>query len=700
MAKKVSPPREADPEGDLAFLAKNIPKEKENPVKKGLSNYIGKRYATLYEEFKPVRRSMVRNMKRVRGEYDEKKLQLIRAFRGSEIYVRSLENKARAAESWLKDIYLSDGDAPFVLEPTAVPDIPGESLEAIKAMTRQRAIQVEQELVAVNGAADRTEIAKMMQEFYDQEVDKERARIEQKAKDRCDRAAQEIRDQSQEGGFIKAFSDFLYWFVRVEFGVLKGPVLVKKPKLVWQVTEEGKVDIVTTDVEVNDVYAVSPFNILFQREMSNINDGDVIEIHELSADSLYRMLGVPGYSDDEINFVIAKLQNGSLKERWFALEDETQVRRVTREVKNESGREEASLKSNISSKVYAMEFSGTVSGKLLMEWGVPQVLEPNRQYQANCWKIDGHVIKAVINPDALNRKPYHVSSWAKNPSWVVGEGMVAFGGPVEDAMNAVLRALQNNVGIASGPLCEIDKDRVEPGIPLYPWRQIESTSMQMRTQGPAVNYYQPQMHAQELTLVYAFLEKLLDNLTVPAYTQGASQAGVTSGTATVYTSLLAAAARSIKAVAANIDEDIIIPYNQMCYDYNMKNTTDEQSRGDARIVAKGVAGLQAREQAAQRKIEYLQVTANPVLQTMLGEKNIGAVLAQIAKANDIKLPDMGRLEGKANLSELIMTMLSAQAGVQEGDPLQAGGQVGRGGGAPAKAVGINPDGSKAGVNNG
>ncbi|MTV59169.1 hypothetical protein GM547_14085, partial [Streptococcus pneumoniae] len=74
-------------------------------------------------------------------------------------------------------------------------------------------------------------------------------------------------------------------------------------------------------------------------------------------------------------------------------------------------------------------------------------------------------------------------------------------------------------------------------------------------------------------------------MTVPAYAQGASQSGVTAGTATVFTQLLAAASRSIKAVVANIDDDIVVPYTQMCYDYNMKFTNDNTIKGDAHVVA-------------------------------------------------------------------------------------------------------------------
>lgn len=699
MATINKPPTTPDPEGDRAFLEEKV-RPNDQPVVKGLARHIEKRWNVLQEEFKPVRRAMVREMKRVKGEYTENKLKAIKAFRGSEFYGRFLENKARAAESWVKDIYRGDTDLPWVLEPTAVPDLPGEDLNQIEEATKQKALMMEQELLAAGMIVDKNEIAGAMQKYYDQELKKAKDQLNREAKRKCAAAAAEIRDQTQEGGWDSAFDEFLYWFTRTKFGVMKGPLLTVKQKDVWQVAEDGSYQIQTVDAIVNDVYAPSPFNIWFARNMTDVNDGDIIEIHELTPEALAGLRGVPGYSAEEIDMVLEKHRKGSLKEKWFTLDDETQVRQVTRETKNDSGegrRDEATLKTKFSPHIRAQEFSGSVSGRLLKEWGIEGSIDEKRFYQANCWKIDEHVIKAVINSDSKGRKPYHVSSWAKNPAWIVGEGLIEFGGPIEDSMNAVMRALQNNIAIASGPLCEIDKDRVETKVPLYPWRQIESTSIQMKAGTPAVNYYQPQMHAQELTLVFSFLGKLLDEMTVPAYAQGASQAGVTAGTATVFTQLLAAASRSIKSVVANIDRDVITPYIQMAYDFNMRNTEDENSKGDARVVAKGVQGLLAKEQQAQRKIEYLQVVANPTYQQMLGEKNIGAILLQLAQANDIKLPDTGRLEGEMNMEEMLTQMLQAQAGV---DPIQANGQVARGGGAPAQGQGVNPDGSKAGVNNG
>jgi hypothetical protein len=698
------PNTQPDPAGDLAFLHEAIVKpQQDNQVVKKLAIRIGKVWDQLQKENKENRKKMVDLCRRVKGEYDPVKLAAIRAFKGSEAYIRSGEAKARAADSWIKDIYRGDTDLPWNLEPTAVPELPDETRQIIQQQTQQQAAQIEQEIIASGVMPDPNEVAKLMQEYYEQELDKAQEDLLEDAKERCKRASDVIRDQNQEGGWNDAFKEFLYYFIRLKAGVIKGPILTKKKKQTWQPNEAtGGYELTTIDTLVNDVYCVSPFNFFPSRGMKSINDGDVVEIHELSKQAISDLIGVPGYSEEEIRLVLDKYGKGDLKAKWFTIEDETAVRQVTKDFSaTQNTTPPTSNSSDLNSDtIFAQEFYGSVSGQLLLDWGAEGELDPHMQYQANCWKIGDHVIKAVINPDTLGRKPYHVSSWAKNPESIWGEGLLEFAAPLEDAMNALMRALINNAAIASGPMVEEDKDRIEENTPIYPWRKIRSTSMQMKNDGPAVNYYQPQMHLQELISAWQFLSKVLDEMTVPAYAQGASQSGVTAGTATVFTQLLAAASRSIKAVVANIDDDIITPYIQMCYDFQMKFSDDPSIKGDARVVAKGVSGLLAREQQSHQKIELLQMVANPAYMQILGAKNIGALLAQIIKGQDIKLPDLDRLDGSLDAEAQIQQILMSQAGVQqqEADPNQMNGQSANGGGGVQQAQGANPDGSKAGVN--
>jgi len=684
-----------DPEGDVAFLKEKL-KENQSPVLKKLAIHIKNIWDQNQKDNKPIRLEMINLLRRVRGEYEPKKLAAIRAFQGSEAYFRTGENKARAADSWIKDIYRGDTDLPWALEPTASPDLPDETQQQVIEKTKQQGVMIEEQIIASGQVPDPDAIADLMQQYYEESLDKAKEVQIKDAKDRCKRASDIIRDQNQEGGWNDAFKDFLYYFIRLKAGIIKGPILTKKKKQVWQSSPEGY-NLVAIDTLVNDVYSVSPFNFFPSRGMKTI-----LEIHELSKQAISDLKDVPGYSNDEITAILSEYGSGELKAKWFVIDDETAVNQVTKEknFQQTTSPPTQNTTDSASEMILAQEFWGTVSGKLLVDWGMEGNIDPDIQYQVNCWKIGDHVIKAVINPDSLGRKPYHVSSWAKNPAWIWGEGLIEFAGPLEDALNAIGRAIINNIAIASGPMCEVDRDRVDVKQPIYPWRQIESTSMQMKNEGPAVNYYQPQMHCNELILAWQHFNKVLDEMTVPAYAQGASQSGVTAGTATVFTQLLAAASRSIKAVVANLDDDVIVPYLQMCYDYTMKFTEDETIKGDARVVAKGVAGLLAKEQQSQRKVELLQVSANPLYAQILGQKNIGSILAQIFKANDVSLPDMDRLDGSASAEMQIQEILMAQAGIQrETLPGNPEGQIGSGG-SPTGAQGMNPDGSEAGVNNG
>lgn len=691
-----------NPAEDLATLEQAINDAKEeNQVIKKLALHIEKVWQQNQKDNKQPRLDMVNSLRRVRGEYEPIKLTAIRAFKGSEAFIRTGEAKARAADSWIKDIYRGDTDLPWSLEPTTIPDLPDETKAEIQAETQQQAMMLEQQMLANGQLMDRNAVAELMQKFYEESLDKAKAALMKEAKERCKNATETIRDQNQEGGWNDAFKEFLYYFIRLKAGIIKGPVLTKKKKQVWQPSPEGGYSLETIDTLVYDVYCVSPFSFFPAKGMKRIDDGDVIEIHELTKQAVSDLIGVPGYSDIEVKAVIDEYSKGSLKGKWFQIDDETTIRQVTKEKNYQTPTTPVTQNATapISELIYAQEFYGTVSGKLLIEWGAEGEIDPHVQYQANCWKIGKHVIKAVINPDSLGRKPYHISSWAKNPEWIWGEGLLEFAAPLEDAINAISRALINNIAVASGPMVEIDKDRVDDRSPIYPWRQILSTSSQMKADGPAVNYYQPNMHTQELIVAYQHFSKVLDEMTVPAYAQGASQSGVTAGTATVFTQLLAAASRSIKAVVANIDDDIISRYIQMCYDYNMKFSDDASIKGDARIVAKGVSGLLAKEQQAQRKVELLQTVANPLYAQILGQKNIAALLAQIIKGQDIQLPDLDRLEGEPTAEEEVQQLLMAQAGIRPDIVQQDNGQM-QAGGSPPQAQGTNPDGSKAGINNG
>jgi len=696
MADIVKPNVTADPDGDKKFLEDSIKGAEKPGVAVGLSAHIANVFADSQDYFKPHRQNMVRLLRRCKGEYEPDKLRDIKSFQGTEAFLRSGETKARAAESWIKDIY-ADKNNLFDIKPTAVPEIPTEDLEIIQAEIKAEGARIQEQAALAELPVDKPALLEMLDRFYNQRLDQEKKQMMRDAKKRCNRAAKLIKDDAQEGDFETAFNDFLWYFTRLSFGILKGPILTQKKKHKWVEDASGVAQFLAVDTKANETYSVNPFNFFPSRGMTSINDGSTIELHQLSAQTISGMRKVPGYSEEEIDKVIDAYRGGSLKPKWFTLLDETEVKNAQKDLK-----EEKRAQVDAKDLIWAQEFYGPVDGRKLLDWGINKgkskedelEIDPNQIYQANCWKIDKYVIKAVINPDDLGRKPYHISSWSKSPDNLIGEGLIEFGSVVEDALNGVVRALINNIAIASGPMCEIDSDRVDADTPMFPWRQIKSTSRRMQKAGQAVHYYQPDMNVQQLIQAFRFFSQLMDEMTVPAYAQGAAQSGVTAGTATVFTELLAAASRSIKAVIGNIDTDIIKPYVQMSYDRHMSTTTDESVKGDANIVPGGVGALKIKEQQAQRKVEFLQITANPVLQQILGQENLGSIMAQVAASNDIDLPDSDRLDGTVDMQSLIDKLLMGDGGMAG---QQANGQMGNGGGAPTAPQVLLPNGAQSGV---
>lgn len=682
--------RDREHEFRIAQLVQRHQKNKQLQVVKKLSTHIDNVWKQVKKANKQPRLDNIKLLRRVRGEYDPAKLANIRAFKGSESYIRTAENKCRSAFSWITDIYRGDTDLPWDIEPTAVPSLPDETKQSIQSEIFQRGLALQQLLekkAAMTGEPyNQSDMIKTMNDW--QKVAEQMAleQMQKDAKNRCEKAAAQIRDDNEEGGWADAFKEFLWYFIRCKIAIIKGPVLSKEKKQVWGVDETGKPAFVTQDVLKTDVYCVSPFNFYPAKGIATVNDGDLIEVHELTRQSLTDMIGVPGYDEAEIRAVLDAVHSGDQKAKWLVIDDEQAVKQVTFEkvTVNASTPITQPAGSATNEPIQALEYYGSVPGALLIEWGLNEDgVDPNQEYQTNCWKIGDHTIKAVINPDNLGRKPYHVSSWAKNPLWLIGESLMEMAEPLEDILNAITRAMQNNIAIGSGPQIVKNKDFCDDKTGIFPLKVWEVTSSMMEHGNKPVDFFSPNMNTTELIAAWQFFSKVLDEMTVPAYAQGASQSGVTAGTATVFTQLLAAASRSIKAVVANLDDDIIAPYIQMCYDNLMKFSDDESLKGDAAVVAKGVSGLLAKEQQAQRKTELLNVVANPVFSQILGAKNIGSLLAQVFKASDITLPDMDRLDGSPTIDQLLQQMTSSMAGVQ--NPNQANGQVAAGGTPPNAA---------------
>ena len=547
-----------------------------------------------------------------RGVYDPDKAMDIAKTGGSDIYMRITDVKCRAAANWITDVMLSGGRRAFELSPSKVPELPPEISAGIVDLVRMEMMEFVQSGGQVHPEAFRVRMEQVQDEIAD--------KMREEAKNKAFRMENKIEDQLNDGGFEPALREFIDDFVTYPTAILKGPIIRRGKNMRWGPNFQP---LVVTE-HVRKTERVSPHDIFPGPNASNVNDSYLIERHRLTRAALQSMRGTPGYSDADIDQVLERFGETGFRQ-WLMgdqerdrLEGKPHSRLYTKEV------------------IEALEYWGSVSGRMLMQWGWKgKKLDPYKEYECNVWCIGPFVIKAIINPDPLGARPYEIAQWVPIPGSFWGTALPEQMRDVQTLCNAAARSLANNMGIASGPQAEVTVDRLPDGedvTSMYPWKIWQVTSDRTGGGQPAVRFFQPNMNAPELMNVYQYFSKQADEVTgIPNYVYGNSQGGGAGRTASGLSMLMDNAAKGIKAAIVQVDK-VVSALVARLYVHNMIYDPDQSCKGDFKVVAKGAMGLVAREQLQVRRNEFLQATANPIDMQIVGVPGRAYLLREVAKS--------------------------------------------------------------------
>ena len=545
------------------------------------------------------------------GQYDVTKLQQIRQFGGSEVYMRTTAQKCRAAASLLRDIYISR-DRPWGVRPPADPDIPPEITQAIDGLLRQEQQMVAQQLGRPPSPQDlqRRRIALMESA---QDAAKKKASMQ--ARESEDR----IEDLLRAGGYYTALAEFLIDLPIFPFAVVKGPVVKVIPTVSWprgggQPKIEQKPTLTWN--------RVSPFDLWFTPGVSDIENANVIEKLRITRAELNDLLDLPGYNHEEIRAVLDEYGRGGLYDNW----DGTDAERAVLENKENPAWNRSGLLS-------MMEFNGNVQGRVLQDYGLA-VPDELRDYHVQAWCIGAHVIKCHLSPSPRQRHPYFVTSYEKVPGSVVGNSLVDLLSDLQESMNATLRSLINNLSISSGPQVVVEDDRLVPGTDndtLFPWKRWHARNDPISNNSkPPVSFFMPTSNAQALIEVLKEFMSFADDVSaIPKYVGGGASGGA-GRTASGLAMLMGNASKILQTVSANIDRDVIEPSLGQLTDLIMLTDTTGMLSGEEKIQVLGVNVAIQRETLRQRQIEFLQATANPVDQKIVGIKGRARLLRAVS----------------------------------------------------------------------
>lgn len=584
------------------------------------------------------------------GSYDAAKWAEIQKFGGSDVYARVVAMKCRSASSLLRDVYLGT-QKPWGLDPPEDPEVPQEILNSV-----QQLVNTEMNTLMQNGMPpDIT----MLRDRTLQLVEAARQAAKKRAGKQAKISEDKIEEILEQGNFYKALAEFITDLPLFPFACIKGPVVRIVPTVTWkqgQAIVEQKPRLMWT--------RVSPFDIWWTPGVADIEDASVIERQLLTRADLNDLLDLPGYNHAAIRGVLNDYGQSGLFEDW----DQSDAERAVQE-----SRENPNM--NQSHLITCLEFHGNVQGKMLLEYGMDeqQIPDPLRDYFVQAWVIGQYVIKVQMSPSPRKRHPYFITSFEKVPGTPVGNGLPDILADIQDVCNATLRALVNNLSIASGPQVVVNDDRLSPdedGEELYPWKRwhVQSDPMGNNGQVP-ISFFQPMSNANELLGVYERFTNMADELSaIPRYLSGEGASGGAGRTASGLAMLMGNASKLLQTVAANIDRDVLEPLLSQLFDMVMLTDTSGLLTGQETIRVMGVNVAVQKETQRARQLEFLQITANPMDSQIVGPKGRAAILRSVAatiglEGEDI-VPTEDQIEAQQKEAQMAQMEQMAQLGAQ------------------------------------
>jgi len=632
------------------------------PVIQSLAQHIRRCWTLAKEAKRSVEKDMLSAVRARRGEYDPEVLQRIRQQGGSEIYMMLFATKARQAKALMADVLIGSGtEKAWTIQPTPEPELPPQEVEKIVQAVQQQVAQAEMSGVPMQVSEIRQMLVDAKQALENQLM--ETARIY------AARAERKIEDVCVEGGWLDALDQFLDDLMVFKTAFIKGPIVRKVCQLKWVRGPDGVYSPITVSEQRLEFERVDPFNIYPAPWSRSVNDGFLIERHRLSRAELSAMIGVEGYSEDAIRAVLDEHGTGGLHE-WLSVD----IERVSAENKDV-----AAANVQHSDLIDALQFWGSVSGKMLREWGMSadEVPDEAKEYEVECWLIGNHVIKAVINPDPLQRRPYYADGYSRVPGAFWHNSLYDCIRDCQDMCNSAARALANNLGIASGPQVQINVDRLPPGenlTEMFPWKIWQVTSDPMGSSARAVDFFQPSSNAAELMGVFQRFSELADEYSgIPRYMTGlVGGEGGAGRTASGMSMMISNASKQIRQLLSSIDIHVISPAIERTYQWLMQYDPDPMLKGDLKIVARGAMSIVTKEAAQLRRNEFLMATGNPVDLQIIGLEGRAEILREAAKGLNLNpdkiVPPVSVLKQRAAAAQIAAMQQQQQQQQQQAVP--------------------------------
>ena len=527
--------------------------------------------------------------------------------------------KCRQTEQRVREYMIRFGERAWTAEPTPDPDLP-ESV----AMEAQDAANVAFAEALANGTQmSLEEVAALEAAIKDELLARER----DLARARVGRMATKIEDLLTEANWnISVQDEFISNTVTYGTGFIKGVVVRNLPRRSWNPkTRKPTVSIKPTPT----VAAPNPFDI-FPAPWATTTQDPIFERCRSYRASFAGMRGLPYYQTAEIDAFLKEHPQGANASQVA----DTQAR--------DSGERKGTVGSD--NRLEYWEYHGPIEGYMLKLWGKEFAdFEDVRDYEVEVLFTDQHVLKVMPNWNEMGTHPYVKTTLFQIPGSFWGIGMPLAVKPSQDKANGASCALLHNMGWASGPMGQVDVNRLQDPTEAASWfpGKLWHTTNDQGLTVPAVAAILVPSLAGPLQSIYRDALVDADNESnMPAYQfGGAPNTGAAGSTARGLSMQLSASDRGVTEIVGRMGQEAIGPLIQIIADFLNMYSDDESIKGDIRIVSKGITAFMGQALMQDGLRDFLDRTANPIDMQIFG-----AAYAPFRLGIHRKLAELMRLE--------------------------------------------------------
>ena len=474
----------------------------------------------------------------------------------------------------IRDIFVGSTAQPYTINATPVVELP-EDVEA------QLLEKIERELetfIAINGGdvnAVRAQVTEM------------RAAVQLEENRKANVAAERLRtiiaDRLYDADWEAQFIDFIDHFCIYPAAIMKAPAVNTRTVMRW----DGTTVSPTTET-VRQVENISPFDFFPAPYATDIQSADyVIERRRLTRNELLQLGSASGYDVDVIAEVFEANPNGAPLPYGSVDDDDISDTDIGDKTDMDA--------------FDALGYYGRIRNDLLAEYGIEFAEEEmHGASEAEVWVVGGRVIKCLLNPDPLGRRPFFKACFEKVPSSFWGASPAMKLRDTQRVCTASVRALVRNMQYSSGPIGEVRKGAVKDGhapnaiIP-HTIRVVEEDNF--GNGAPAYRFYTVPSLSNELVALFdKFMGYGYELIGIPRVAFGSPQGlGTLGRTAGGVSIILNQSTKAIKQALRMIESGLIEPVVQEFINYEIRTSNDPDIRGDIRVYARGVSGLMEQE---------------------------------------------------------------------------------------------------------